>query len=356
MSGPTALRRGRAWRRGGVTVSVLVTAGVVTAAIAGFGGSDPGNAPSSTLPPATAQVTKQTLIDAQKENGTLGYGRETSVANRLGGTVTALADIGVTVKRGATLFRVDNTPVVLLYGTLPVYRALASGTEGDDVKQFERELRNLGYTGFTVDTKYSSYTATAVKKWQKKLGLTQTGTVELGRVVYAPGKVRVATQKVGAGDSAPAGTAVLTMTRTARVVTVNLDVSDQRLATKDATVAVTTPDGKQAGGTITKIATIIDTSGTDPTTKIEVTIALASPAGGFTDASVDVNFTVAERKDVLTVPIAALLALAEGGYGVQIVEGESTRIVAVQAGLFSGGRVEVSGGGLTEGATVGMAT
>jgi multidrug efflux system membrane fusion protein len=61
-----------------------------------------------------------------------------------------------------------------------------------------------------------------------------------------------------------------------------------------------------------------------------------------------------EREDVLTVPVAALLALREGGYGVEVVEGTSTRIVAVDTGLFAGGRVEVTGEGLTEGMTVGM--
>jgi peptidoglycan hydrolase-like protein with peptidoglycan-binding domain len=339
-----------------MVIGILVVAGAVTVATVGFGGADTGTPQRSTLPPATAHVTKQTLVDAQKQSGTLGYGREASVTNRLPGTITALADIGATLKRGEQLFRVDNTPVVLLYGTLPPYRALGPGTEGADVKQFEQELRSLGYTGFTVDEKYDSNTATAVKRWQKKLGLTQTGLVELGRVLYAPGEVRVATQKVGAGDAAQPGGAVLTTTGTARVVTVKLDVRDQRLAQKDAAVAVYTPDGKQVNGTITRVATVIDTSGQNPTTKIEVTIALGSAVDGFTDAAVDVNFTVAQRKDVLTVPVAALLALAEGGYGVQVVDGDATRIVAVQTGLFSGGRVEVSGGGLTEGMTVGMPT
>jgi membrane fusion protein, multidrug efflux system len=60
------------------------------------------------------------------------------------------------------------------------------------------------------------------------------------------------------------------------------------------------------------------------------------------------------RTHVLTVPVAALLALAEGGYGVQVVEGATTRIVAVETGLFAGGRVEVSGAGISEGMTVGM--
>jgi hypothetical protein len=52
--------------------------------------------------------------------------------------------------------------------------------------------------------------------------------------------------------------------------------------------------------------------------------------------------------------VAALLALAEGGYGVEIVSGSTSRIVAVETGLFADGRVEVAGADLTEGMTVGM--
>jgi hypothetical protein len=39
---------------------------------------------------------------------------------------------------------------------------------------------------------------------------------------------------------------------------------------------------------------------------------------------------------------------------VQVVDGTTTRVVAVKTGLFAGGRVEVSGDGLAEGMTVGM--
>ena len=49
-------------------------------------------------------------------------------------------------------------------------------------------------------------------------------------------------------------------------------------------------------------------------------------------------------------PVNALLALAEGGYGVRLVDGTTPgRIVAVTTGLFSRGMVEVSGDGLTVG-------
>jgi len=57
---------------------------------------------------------------------------------------------------------------------------------------------------------------------------------------------------------------------------------------------------------------------------------------------------------VLTVPVAALLALAEGGYGLEVVDGGRSSITAVETGLFADGRVEVSGSGIAAGTTVGV--
>jgi peptidoglycan hydrolase-like protein with peptidoglycan-binding domain len=209
-----------------------------------------------------------------------------------------------------------------------------------------------------VDDTYSESTATAVKKWQGDLGLPKTGTVELGRVVYAAGPVRVDSQKAAVGDAVQPGAALFSYTGTARVVTVELKVSDQRLAVQAAAVSVTLPDGKSVPGKITKTATVIQPAeGQNPAaTKIEVTVVVddETALAGLDQATLDVGFTASKREGVLAVPVAALLALAEGGYGVQIVDGTSTRIVAVRTGLFASGRVEVSGDGLSEGMTVGV--
>jgi hypothetical protein len=70
-------------------------------------------------------------------------------------------------------------------------------------------------------------------------------------------------------------------------------------------------------------------------------------------APVDVRYVVREHRDVLTVPVSALLALAEGGYGLEVVEGGTSRVVAVETGLFADGRVEVRGEGIVDGAKVG---
>jgi peptidoglycan hydrolase-like protein with peptidoglycan-binding domain len=345
-----------------ITLAAVLAVGVAVAAGFGFGGAaEPKTNPSSGLPPATAQVTRQTLVDTQNESGDLGYGDSVAVNGRLSGTVTGLPATGATVDRGKALYHVDNSPVVLLYGTLPAYRVLSPGVEGDDVKQFEENLSALGYKGFTVDSKYSDSTATAVKKWQGDLGLTKTGTVEPGRIVYAASHVRVDSHKAAVGDESRPGTAVLTYTALSRVVTVELDVDDQRLARKDAPVTVKLPDGKTVGGKITKTETVVEEATEqqqEPTTKIVVTVAVddENTLAGLDEASLEVGFTAAQREKVLTVPVGALLALAEGGYGVQVVEGSNTRIVAVETGMFAGGRVEVSGDGLNEGATVGIPT
>jgi peptidoglycan hydrolase-like protein with peptidoglycan-binding domain len=339
---------------GFAAAAVVLTAGAAATVV--IGRSDAPAEAEASAPPITAVVKKETLVDTQTEDGELGYGDTRAHACRLSGTVTALAATGSTVTRGKALYRIDDDPVVLLYGSLPAYRTLSSGDTGKDVKQFETNLWALGYRDFTVDRTYTSATASAVREWQDDLGLTETGTVDPARIVIAPGAVRVDSRTAEPGDAAQPGTALLDTTGTGRVATVELDISDQRLARKGAAVQVTLPDGTETPGRITKVETVVTPAeGQDEaSTSLSVTIGFAKSPEGLDQASVSVAFTASKRPDVLTVPVAALLALAEGGYGVQIVDGAGTRIVAVETGLFADGRVEVSGGGLAEGMTVGM--
>lgn len=339
-------------------VGAAAALGAAVTAAFGFGTGAPAPA-AATLPPNTAQVKKQTLLDIQSENGDLGYGDTTTLANRLPGTLTSLPVYGAVFTRGKTLYKVDNEPVLLMYGSVPAYRDLGWGVEGADVKQLETNLKALGYKGFTVDDEFTADTADAVKEWQEDLGLDETGRVELGRVVFAPSAVRVEDVKAGLGQPAQPGLEVFTYTGTTRMVTVELSVSDQRLARRGNKVTVTLPDGKSVSGAVRSVSTIIEASSQpdgSPETKIKAIVSLADPkaADGLDAASVDVVFTAAEHKDVLTVPIAALVALAEGGYGVEVVEGSTSRYVRVETGLFASGRVEVSGEGLADGTTVGM--
>ncbi|GAB2840162.1 peptidoglycan-binding protein [Actinocorallia aurea] len=340
--------------------AVLAVSGAVAASAAALGARG-GESPESesVLPPATAAVVRQTLRDTQDESGTLGHGDDINVASGLSGTLTGTAKSGSTVRRGGTLYRVDDDPVVLLYGSLPAYRVLSSGSSGRDVLQFEKNLWALGYRGFTVDKEFTSATASAVRDWQDDLGLEETGTLDPARVHYADGASRVRSVQADKGDVVRPGSEVLALTGRERAVTVSLSVDDQRLAKKGAKVGITLPDDKTTTGRITDVETVVtpaEDERSDPETGLEVTIALDEPkdVGSLNEASVTVAFTAEVRENVLAVPVGALLALAEGGYGVEVVEGGRTEVVAVETGMFAGGLVEVTSSGLAEGDVVGV--
>jgi membrane fusion protein, multidrug efflux system len=352
-------RRRRGGRAAAVVGVVVLTAGAAVGAAVGFGGGDTAAPVANELPPGTAPVTRQSLVDTDEEFGDLGYGITFTLAGRVPGVVTGMPLAGDVIGRGRSIYRVDNMPIVLMYGDVAAYRTLRPGVTGTDVRQLEANLKALGYGGFTVDNVYTATTASAVKRWQKALGLPQTGQVELGRVLFASGSIQVNTVTAGVNQSTGDGQEVLQYTGTGRQVTVQLEVSKQRLARKGVQVQIQLPDGKQVAGRVERVYTVVEQptdSGSQPQTWIEAVVSLGDPraAAGIEAAVVTVVFTAAERKDVLTVPVAALVALAEGGYGVEVVEGSTTHYIKVTPGLFSQGRVEVTGDGLREGVTVGM--
>jgi membrane fusion protein, multidrug efflux system len=180
-------------------VVTVVGASATAAAMAWSSASQDTAAPTA-LPPATAKITRTTLVDTKTVSGTLGYGEAVPVSAAQPGTLTWIVPVGSTVKRGEPLFKLDQRPVVALYGSLPLYRTLRAGIEGTDVKQFEDNLSKLGYTGFTTDDAYTAATATATRSWQADLGLPKTGAVEPGQVVVTPGAVRIAERTARVGD------------------------------------------------------------------------------------------------------------------------------------------------------------
>jgi hypothetical protein len=200
------------------------------------------------------------------------------------------------------------------------------------------------------DGEYDARTAAAVKKWQKDLGVEQTGAVDLGDVEYVAGPVRVASNLLAVGDQVGPGADVLEVTETTREVSISLDASDQSLVAEGDAVDVRLPDGTIVPGTVTEVGRVAvteqsDIPGSDGTPKIDVIVTLDDPAsGGSLDSTpVTVLVTTSTASGVLAVPVRALLALSEGGYAVEIVHAGGRSLVAVELGAFADGYVEITG-------------
>jgi membrane fusion protein, multidrug efflux system len=209
MSSSDAPPRGHRRRRLaglGALALAAIAAGVV---VLSASGSPPRRASGTGVPPGdtTATVTRRTLSESATVDGTLGYGGERSLYDRLAGTFTWLPAVGARIERGGTLFRLDNLPVLLMYGSVPAYRLLKRGVgEGPDVSELNANLIALGYDPYgeiTDEDAFSEATAAAVRRWQKADGLPETGQVQLGRVVFAPGAQRVTAVHVSLGQDPP---------------------------------------------------------------------------------------------------------------------------------------------------------
>jgi hypothetical protein len=347
-----------------VGIVVVVAAGAVTAWRAGaFSPSASSGAGPGAPPPATAAVTRQELSATTPETAALGYAGSYSVTGQGVGTLTWLPSPGQLISQGQALYQTgDGSPVVLLYGTVPDWRALDEGVTGTDVSQLNHDLVRLGYADradvVALGWDYYSWeTAYGVQRLEAHLGVSDPpGSLSLGQVVFEPEALRVAqvTGKLGGSASGP----VLTATSDREVVTISLDVAQQSEVKAGDGVTVTLPDGTTTPGVVSSVGTVATTTtgqqGQGPTTTIPVYVNLTNPkaAGSLDQAPVTVNVTTASSPGpVLAVPVTALVAQGDGeaggGYVVEVVgQGNTRRWVPVTAGpIFddANGLVQVTG-------------
>lgn len=353
----------------GAVLALLAAAGVGAALL--VGGEDSAKA-TGTADRPTEPVTRGTLQQAQEITGELGLGSPRVVTGTGEGIITWLPSAGLTVARGEQLYRVDDAPVSLFHGSLPLYRTLSdhdldaeAGTDdgegdaspppppytiptGNDVDLVARNLAALGhYDGPTDGARYDARLAGAVRHWQEAIGAEATGVLHPSDVVVSSGPVRVEGLTAQVGTTAAQD--VLTVTGTGKVIILKAPVQLARSLSPDRRLSVTLPDGTTIPTRITAIGTdvITDDNGGEPTVAIRVKPlkrkALASVALGPVTARV----VTATHRDVLSVPLGALLALSGGGYA---VERPDHALVPVTLGMVTEGRAEVSG--IEEGAAV----
>ena len=164
----------------------------------------------------------------------------------------------------------------------------------------------------------------------------------------------------GSGGSA---SAILQTTSTQLIVTVDLDATKQSEAKVGENVTVEMPAGNTVDGEITAVSSVAQSSssasaggtsgGSSSSSTVPVTIKLKGhhSGAGLDQASVSVNFAEAKARNVLSVPVTALLATSGGGYAVQ--EAASPyKLIPVTTGLFAAGYVQISGSGVHPGLQV----
>src|SRR6266702_467009 len=300
-------RRRRPWRVVGVLALVAVVGASSWVTATRLGNHDKANAATPAASLSTASVSRGSINSTQSVDGTLGYGSSVAVTGKLNGTVTKLP------------------------------------TDGDII----------------VGDHVSAATAAAIKRWQKAHGIDQTGSISLGQVVFLPWtKVRVSSLTASAGGQGMGP--IMSVTSTTKQATAKLDAGSAYLVHKGMAVEIQLPGGKTTSAKISDVGTVASTPNNNnpnsngngsSTVNVTATLTDQRAAGSLDQAPITMSITTDKRSNVLNVPVTALLALQEGGFGVEVVRSDGQHVlVGVTTGLYSAdGNVEVTGSGLHAG-------
>jgi hypothetical protein len=377
-----------------LTAAAVLAAVVAAGGVAVTSGAKPASAAAQPAPAHTAQVERRTLSAMVSQAGTLTYrarsdGLLYSVINHARGTYTQLPAVGRVISQGHVLYRVNDSPVMLLHGSTPAYRTLSAGATGPDVAALNADLITLGYASRAQlsprSASFGSATTTAVEKLQAALGVTQNGTMTLGQAVFEPTAMRVTARSAQPGGSAQAGQTVLQATSTTRQVQVALDPAQQTSVSVGNRVSITLPNNRTTPGVVSSVGAVATcpsssgaggtgsssaAPGTDtcssassgsstPTITVDVTPSHPAATGTWDQAPVQIGITTASVPNALVVPVTALLARSTGGYAVEVVAaGAGNHLVPVSLGLFDDaeGLVAVTASGLAVGQEVVVAS
>jgi membrane fusion protein, multidrug efflux system len=273
----------------------------------------------------------------------------TASAARVTQTVTSIIETNTAIHQGDVLYTVDGAPVVALDGALPAWRSLStSSDDGADVAQLEASLVAMGYDPalkVTVDTHFDSATRTMVKAWQQGLGVDETGTVDLGSVVFLPSATTVSAVEQAVGDSVGDGDTVLTLAASTQEVLIDVPAGDESQVVPGLAVQI-----GDVQGTVTRLRSA-DRSGT---VAVEAVIAPSTPIADATNGTaVKVTLTLQNVAGVLIAPAEALVSRLDGSYAVQVETTDgTTKWLTVELLGVSGGNVALRGGDLTDGTIV----
>ncbi len=179
--------------------------------------------------------------------------------------------------------------------------------------------------------------------------------------------MRVTSVTPEVGESVTPGP-VLGVTSTVPQVSIALSAAEQSSVKVGDTVSIALPNQETTPGVVSSVGTVAKAppkegggggggeNGEEGSATIEVQVTPSDPKalGHLDQAPVTVSITTGSAEGALAVPVDALLALAGGGYAVEVAEGAAHHLEAVTLGLFddADGLVQVSGQGVSAGQRV----
>lgn len=287
---------------------------------------------------------------------------------------------GQLVTTGDQLFTVDGYPVIAIeadFATVPLLERDLSqaSSDGSDIQLLEEALSALGFTAdgeLLVDDEFDLATSNAVAQWYASIGLTgieATGsdadmpfdaddmTVPSGSFIVTPSDLEAGAALITDGTTLSADAAVLTLTTPSRLISTTAPLGDETFAL-GATMEVEFPDGTLETGTVVSVGSSASNSSGTPGETPSVPITISTPqipesASGFLEIPVTLRIVTDTITEAYVVPVTALVALAEGGYALEVVDSSTaTHLIAVTTGTFQDGFVEVSGDDLSLGMEV----
>jgi hypothetical protein len=367
-------------------------------------------APAKALPLGTTTVGLGDLVQTQRYTGVLSHPSRGSVSLSGSGTVTSVPRDGQILREGTSVASVDDHRIGVLFGRTSLYRTLRSETptdaqlavqvaqanllaaqatlsqasrsskakrasapahhasvvqaqvsvdeardrlasaegalrkaqtpqQGPDVALVAGDMTALGYYHGSADG-WNASLEDAVRMWQEHIGAAHTGEIDPDDVLVVGGPARVSDVRGQLGSSPSAVT--FSLDSLSRVATFKIHNGAPAALAPGRHVMLSA-----AGDTTTARVTSVKTSHQIAT--VEVAIDQSSRLARIGSSQVAMTVTIADRRNVLIVPTQALLALASGGYALQLPTG---RLLAVRTGIVQAGDIEVSGQGVHQGLRV----
>lgn len=235
----------------------------------------------------------------------------------------------------------------------PAVPSVAEATE--QLRTAQAELSDLDATGdATAERAQVAAAGAALRTAEDAVAAARANGVRAGEIVMVPhDAVRVDSVSAVLGQTA--AETVLTWTGTSVRAYADLTPAQAQQVATGTEVDVTLPDSSVVPGTVAAVEPA--GSGQDAEQSVPRMVVDLPDQGALTELglpAVKLRLPSQEAADALVVPVTALLALAEGGYALEVVDdGASCGVlVPVEVGLVADARAQVLPGDAEEGQEV----